>query len=265
MSFNLSQLSIALIALMTTCSASLPKSLVSQDANELLNWCLDSKHHKKQAGSEPLLTGECRPWRAHSCCSKDIADAAHFAVNHYKFDVNHCAHRTGRNMSASCRRFFTRDTCFFDCEPSLGPWVVKTNRTFARERMMNVPLCASECDSWYEACRDDYTCATNWPKNLIWKNDRSECKQGSECRTIGEIYASSKDFCETVWDSSWKYTPDIEPCMKISFDYQANPNKKVAQYYLQTEHGYEFSSAHSNFLSTALIFIILGTVLRILF
>jgi len=234
---------IVLVAIKLSC-ASLSKELVSTDANELLNWCLDSRHHKSRPGREENLTGECKSWSSNACCKANVTQAGQMEVNHYKFDVNHCDVRANRKMSPKCQQYFQRDTCFFDCEPNIGPWVVKMDRKWAKERFQHVPLCALDCDSWYDACKDDYSCATNWPKGLDWKNGRSKCREGNECRKISELFGNAKFFCETVWDHSWKYTDDVEPCMKLSFDHHGdNPNRKVAQYYLQTELGYEFSGA----------------------
>ncbi|RWS11561.1 hypothetical protein B4U79_10797 [Dinothrombium tinctorium] len=64
------------------------------------------------------------------------------------------------------------------------------------------------------------------------------------------MYLNASDFCENVWDHSWKYTDDNQPCMKIWFDDPSqNPNKIVAQYYLDK------SCSHNNFSQS--IFLIL--------
>lgn len=141
---------------------------------------------------------QCKPWASNACCSPNVTKAGHSELNHYNFDPHHCVRQTNHKMSGKCMQYFYRDTCFFDCEPSIGSWVVKTNRTWANERFKYVPLCASECDAWFNACKDDYTCGLNWPKNLSWKNGRSECKPGTDCRKISELYGKPQMFCEAV-------------------------------------------------------------------
>jgi hypothetical protein len=66
-------------------------------------------------------------------------------------NLNHC----GKNLSDKCMQYFKQDLCFYECEPSVGLWVQKVDRKFANERIFKVPLCASECDSWFDACKDD--------------------------------------------------------------------------------------------------------------
>lgn len=144
------------------------------------------------------LRTQCRPWSGHACCTENSTRSAHLEINHYNLDINHCERVTNKKMSAKCQQFFIRDTCFFDCEPSIGPWVEQVNRTFSKERFKHVPLCQSECDAWFDACKNDYTCAYNWPKNLNWRNGASSCKDTSRCSRISELYENSKDFCEAV-------------------------------------------------------------------
>lgn len=198
----------------------------------LLNYCLDSKYHKSQPSSEPMLKDQCRPWAQSACCTANVTESAHLEINHYNFDPNHCEVQTNHKMSGKCMQYFIRDTCFFDCEPNIGAWVEKVNRSFATERFKFVPLCASECDAWFDACKDDYTCTHNWSKGLSWRKGRSKCKQGSSCRRISEVFATPKNFCESVWDDSFSYVPDTQPCMRLTFDPRDNPNRRAAKNYL---------------------------------
>lgn len=123
-----------------------------------------------------------------------------------------------------------------------------------RERYYDVPLCASDCDNWFDACRDDYTCTDNWTLNFDWENGINQCPSGSKCRTFSEVFQNASNFCERVihfsfenigatcvayacfglfqvWDHSWKYTEDDRPCMRIWFDGdQGNPNEAVARW-----------------------------------
>ncbi|KDR10973.1 Folate receptor beta [Zootermopsis nevadensis] len=144
-------------------------SQLSNDPDQLLNWCLDGMHHKSRPGPEDELFEQ---------------------------------------VSMKIRN----------------------------ERFYQVPLCESECIAWFSACVDDYTCTDNWVRNLVWNKQGNHCKKGLECKTFKEIFGTAENFCEKVlclfclkvWDDSWKYTPDNQPCMKIWFDGEkGNPNDNV--------------------------------------
>lgn len=118
----------------------------------------------------------------------------HGELNQYNFNFNHC----GEQLSKKCQKYFHRDHCFYECEPYIGPWVVNVKRSFASERFYQVPLCASDCDEWYDACKDDLTCVQNWGKDFKWKGGTNECPQESKCLKFSVIYKNSRTFCEKV-------------------------------------------------------------------
>lgn len=101
-------------------------------------------------------------------------------------------------MSSECLEHFIQDLCFYECEPYVKPWVINVTRSFARQRIYNVPLCAAQCNSWWEACKEEMTCAKNWAKDFQWINKINECKPGTECRRFKEVYESAEEFCEQV-------------------------------------------------------------------
>ncbi|UYV64180.1 FOLR1 [Cordylochernes scorpioides] len=147
----------------------LPLALGQRSRDELLNWCLDAKNHKSKPGPEDVLFNQCSPWREKSCCTPQTTKDLHL-TKMYNMNYNHCPKPDGSDLSAKCFRHFIQDHCFYECEPNIGPWVNKTDRKMAEERFTNVPLCQSDCQSWFEACKDDYTCVDNWPKKLNFKN-----------------------------------------------------------------------------------------------
>ena len=70
-------------------------------------------------------------------------------------------------------------------------------------RILNVPLCASDCDSWYDACKDELTCTSNWYTGFTWEQGfdgrwHNLCKETKEdaCKPISHWYSNSKDFCQ---------------------------------------------------------------------
>jgi folate receptor len=211
--------------------------------------CIDSKFHKQKPGPESSLYSQCEPWKEYSCCTKNTTKRAHEETNHYNFNFNNC----GKPMSKECKRHFIQDLCFYECEPYVKPWVVKVKRSFAKERIFNVPLCASDCDQWWNSCKDDYTCASNWARDFNWTKGTNKCREGSECKRFEDIYSGSKEFCEKVWDHSWKYTLEDKPCMKIWFK-GSNPNKATAEWYA-------LNQSHGQHINTLCILFVLITIL----
>ncbi|XP_054718220.1 folate receptor gamma-like [Uloborus diversus] len=205
---------------------------LSNNKDDLLNWCLDSVNHKHKPGKEDDLHLQCVPWRDHACCTADVTVDLH-ETDLYNFTLDHCYDQLHVKMSKECRRHFNQNNCFYECEPNIGLWVVKTTRQIASERFYKVPLCASDCETWFNACKDDYTCAYNWPRDFKFSKGHNSCRKNSTCQKFEQVYLSAKDFCENVWDHSWKYVPDAEPCMRIWFNSSVgNPNRKVAEYFI---------------------------------
>jgi len=195
-------------------------------------WCMTGRHHKKKPDNQTDLIGQCAQWKQYSCCTRQTSESSSAQLNHYRFNYDHC-----QTMSDRCKRHFVQDLCFYECEPYLKPWIVKTNRSYAKERMLNVPLCASDCHQWWNDCSDDYTCAINWQKGFNWTTGTNVCKS-DKCQKFKELYDTPKDFCEKVWDYSWKYTEDSSPCMKLWFNgSEENPNKRVAKLYSEKTTG----------------------------
>ena len=94
-------------------------------------------------------------------------------------------------------------TCFFSfpslrvCYEIFFP-LIQVNMKMRRERFLDVPLCATDCDDWFHACKDDYTCTDNWTLNFKWINGTNHCRPESECRTFSDIFQNSSNFCERV-------------------------------------------------------------------
>jgi len=217
------------LALWVACLASALAQLTT-DMDRMLDWCLDGKLHKSRPGSEDKLHQHCTPWRERGCCTAETTRSIHTSDLH-GFSFDHCADQTaGRKMSDKCRRHFQRDLCFYECSPNVGPWVAKVDMKIRNERFFKVPLCASSCIDWYEDCKEDYTCTENWSRNFEWVNGTNRCPAGSKCYQIARLYRTAKSFCEKVWDHSWQYTEDKEPCMQVWFQPGGgNPNDVVAR------------------------------------
>lgn len=54
-------------------------------------------------------------------------------------------------------------------------FVDKTNQvdqSWRKERILDVPLCKEDCHEWWEDCKDDYTCKTDWHKGWDWTSGK---------------------------------------------------------------------------------------------
>lgn len=203
-------------------------------SSDNLNRCLKSRNHKTRPGKEgaEFHSYHCSPWVPRSCCTSNTSRFIQEdgALSLYNMKWNHCK----RNLSTSCRQWFQKDTCFYECSPNIGPWIVDDRRSkkTRRERIINVPLCASDCDDWFEACKDDLTCSDNWSKYWEWTKQGNMCIK--ECKTFKEYFKDSRNFCTNIFDRSFQYktgTPGVDcfslwPKLSKSGD---NPNTNVAK------------------------------------
>ncbi|ESO89510.1 hypothetical protein LOTGIDRAFT_125346 [Lottia gigantea] len=191
---------------------------------EYTDTCLDGQHHKKKPGPEADLFSFCSPWKKRSCCTEQITKQMHISDSWYNFNWNHCG-----DLSANCRSHFLQDLCFYECSPNTGPWLQPVKMKIRNEKFMHVPLCQVDCTNWWEDCKNDLTCTDNWGKNFNWTTGQNRCPVGSSCKKFSDIFSNSTNFCEIVWNYSWKVVADTESCMHLWFDAKiGNPNDKVA-------------------------------------
>lgn len=53
--------------------------------------------------------------------------------------------------------------------------------------MNRVPICSKYCDDWFEACKDDMTCAQDWLNGFNFTSNVYSCPTSSTCRTFSEV------------------------------------------------------------------------------
>lgn len=201
--------------------------LTYNNPEQFLNVCLNGLLHKDAPGPEAQLFDKCSPWKSRSCCTEDITKSIHVNDTWYKMDWSHCPVK----LSDRCRGHFVQDLCFYECSPNVGPWLVAVDQKIRKERFVGVPLCQTECDAWWDDCKDDFTCIENWGRGFDWSSGTAKCPLGSTCKPFSEIYKNSSDFCEKVWDHSWEVVPDSNPdgCFLMWWsDDSENPNTQVA-------------------------------------
>ena len=177
--------------------------VLESDVDRYLDRCLRSKYHKEKPGKEGSYF-HCSPWENHACCTANTTRNIQVdgTVSMYNMKWDQC----NQTMSPKCRRFFEMDTCFYECSPNLAPWIVvdKYSKKTRRERVVQIPLCASACDEWFDACKDDLTCSNNWGNYSTWNWKTGMCKM--ECKTFKEYFGGPEKFCNKIFNHSFSYS-----------------------------------------------------------
>ncbi|XP_078609164.1 folate receptor gamma-like [Branchiostoma floridae x Branchiostoma japonicum] len=189
---------------------------------DMLDRCMDGRHHKTQPGPEGSLYNQCAPWKDRACCRASTTEQLHQPL-WLNFDWHHCG-----QLSESCERHFKQDLCFYECSPNVGPWLVPVNMQIRNERFAGVPLCATDCNRWWTACKDDMTCSGNWGVSWNWTSGQNTCPQGAECRTFQDYFGTPSNFCRNIWNGSFEVVDDSAPCFTQWFN-GTNPNDRVAR------------------------------------
>ena len=100
-----------------------------------------------------------------------------------------------------------------------------------------MPIKASYCDAWYEACKgaNNKLCigsASEEGKPVYTYFGQPPCAKAEGslgCKQIDEVYTSGKHICETMWGGSFKYEDDTsKDAYVMSFtEGTANPNNDM--------------------------------------
>ena len=218
------------------CVAAYSLAVTDEEIDKFLDVCIDSKHHKSKPGPETDVfnnTFHCTPWKDHACCKANttykIKKDGVFSL--YRMHWDQC----NKTMSPKCRRYFEIDTCMYECSPYMKPWITidPKSKVTRKERFQNVPMCKKDCDEWFDACKNDFTCSDNWGDQSTWNwtKQGNMCKM--ECKTFKEYFGGPENFCNKIFNYSWKYTEGKagEDCMTLWPNGTTNINKKVAEKY----------------------------------
>ena len=110
---------------------------------------------------------KCASWKGMSCCSKNTTTQLHMTDAKWNgFNYDHCY-----PISDKCRDYFLKELCMYECDPYLGQFIVgEKGKKFRKERFYKIPMCKQDCDSWFDACKYDYTCRDNWNRGFKWIN-----------------------------------------------------------------------------------------------
>merc|ERR1712032_1211590 len=141
--------------------------------------CFLQYFHKTAPGPESDDFTECHPWKENACC-------AHGTVETYTklkegYGAEYHWDRCGP-LSQACERFFVQEACFYECDPNAGlyrkynssvydprcdEYADGYDESFSKAQncahntwqMHGMPIKASFCDAWFNACRKDKFCA----------------------------------------------------------------------------------------------------------
>jgi len=116
--------------------------------------------HKDVPSSEDDAMTECHPWKNNACCDSETVKSAKALNEGYGpgYEWDRCG-----PMSQACERFFVQEACLYECEPAAGLYR-KFNKTqqdhpdYNQWQMYKMPIKKSFCNSWYDACANDYFC-----------------------------------------------------------------------------------------------------------
>jgi hypothetical protein len=122
------------------------------------------------------LGGPCQKYGANSCCNADVASKITNRVRLYETQYNwdqcysnHPSLKTARDANATlkasfdkCQRWFQVEECFYECDVNAGKFRKHSN---CRDeggsnswQIASAPVRASECDAFYEDCKDMILC-----------------------------------------------------------------------------------------------------------
>eukprot|EP00794_Sanderia_malayensis_P003080 gene3081-3545_t len=190
--------------------------------------CIAGKYHKKSPGAETLSYPECAPWKEKTCCTSEFVKE--LKANQTRTLYNHDWHLC-KKLSAECERFWINQECFYQCSPYVYKWKQPSaNPSF--DILKGVPICASVCDRWFQACKTDQICVENVLTDYNFtEHGGNSCPKNKPCMTYENMYGSGKKLCEKMWGTSFIYTKenaDSSNCMVMWFAGQ-NPNSRVSK------------------------------------
>ncbi|XP_062979347.1 retbindin [Elgaria multicarinata webbii] len=171
--------------------------------------CLSGGKHKSSPSPEGQL-GICQIYAESACCSPEVAQDLSKANDIY---WNRCG-----SLSSRCEEYMQQVECFYRCSPIAAQWPHPQRPT----AMQAVPLCQSFCDQWYDACKEDLTCARNWLTDWHWGPDGNNCSH--DCLSYGQMYKDGKELCETIWDDSFAVSSDPCECLTLAASDAAFPS-----------------------------------------
>lgn len=126
--------------------------------------CELSYFHKEEPSAEGDDFTECLPWKEKACCKNSTVVSAESLRNSYGagYEWDRCG-----PMTQECSRFFVQEACLYECDVTAGLYRKYTDEEAADEnspgfenfwQIEGMPIKASYCDAWFNACRNDHFC-----------------------------------------------------------------------------------------------------------
>lgn len=192
--------------------------VVSAECQKRDDKCLSGGKHKDSPSAEESMVA-CQAYKNDSCCTSDFTKQ--LATSPVEKIDNFSWTQCNKNLSRRCESFMISVECFYRCSANAIYW---KNPDY-QSALLKAPICASFCDGWFEACKDDLTCAKNWISGFNMTTDGSNtCKQ--PCKSFSDYYVSGKDLCESMWGRSFIYKET--ECLQLNFT-DPNPNDKLVE------------------------------------
>ena len=165
--------------------------------------CITHPHVKDHPSPESSIAkAACGRYSALSCCTSiTVAHVDQANATDLENSWPIC-----RDVSDNCSRYLRANNCFYSCDPYLGPW----NVSFIGH-LYRLPVCASYCDEWFEACKSDSTCSSDWLSSTI--GGQKNCNGSQACRTFAETFTNGKNMCNSIWSDQYAYDQDNNNCI----------------------------------------------------
>ena len=84
-------------------------------------------------------------------------------------------------LEKECERYIKHEECFYLCEPNPIKWHTSGGG------VKGVPICADYCDKWFDACKNDMTCAEDWLEHFIITSGQNICRADCKCLKFSEV------------------------------------------------------------------------------
>eukprot|EP00729_Bicosta_minor_P003432 gene3432-3063_t len=172
--------------------------------SEHTDMCHLDYYHRETPGPAELT--ECAPYKDNACCEPPTVRSAQTIKEAYgqKYHWDRCG-----PLSPQCERYFVEEACFYECEPAAGHYrryPATPSATVVDEHvrpefesqcdsysenynatadcshnsweLFQMPIKASYCDAWYEACADDFFCASEGGDFFSCAAEYEECDEG---------------------------------------------------------------------------------------
>jgi len=195
------------------------------NATAVCDVCHLRYYHKEVSTPDILFMGgnttACNQYELAACCTEETAENI---LNDVLYGEYYHFQRCGP-LSPKCLKFFESEACLYECSVHAGKYrkfrdcdELATGGGNVWE-IFNMPLAASSCDAWYDACRDDLFCVG--PSRNFF-DEPEKCDVETDCQPFKEIYRDGKDMCSVLFGTSFVYEENEEDAYPLLFDEDVN-------------------------------------------